>query len=220
MKLLQPWNSKDNIHIVIEQSLTLLFTLPWSSFSKKDTGWPWRFPVGEVIGVLRSAWASTQMTQRSGHCWAWPPTDPIPRLERGGALSISATWGYCCEPSMLSCKIPVTCGRLPAWQACIQPPQPGLRHLPASCWLHPHCEETWHPCRVRLPQWCERWGHQSHGQSSLGTNVWNQLQISCKPPALKIAPVICFNTGALRSAAFKICSSSSLLAKCQWKSYD
>lgn len=60
----------------------LLLTLSCSSFSKKDTGWPWRFPVGEVNGVLRSAWASTQMTQRSGHCWACPPTEPIPRLEK------------------------------------------------------------------------------------------------------------------------------------------
>lgn len=58
-------------------------TFSCSSFSRNDTGWPWRFPDGEVTGVFRSAWASTQMTQRSGHCWAWPHTDPIPRLEEG-----------------------------------------------------------------------------------------------------------------------------------------
>lgn len=121
-----------------------------------------------------------------------PPHRANAQTGKGGALSISAAWGYCCESRMLSCKIPVTCGRLPAWQACIQPPQLGSRHLTASCWLHPHCEESWHPCRVCLPQWCERWGHQSHGQSSLGTNVWNQLEISCNSLSLKITPVICF----------------------------
>lgn len=171
-KGLRPWNSKDNIHIVTWQSLTLLFTLSCNSFSRKETGWPWRFPDGEVIGVLRSAWASTQMTQRSGHCWACPPTDPIPRLEEEDLHQ------YLLPEGAAACPLgSVTCGRLPAWQACTQPPQPGSRHPTASCWLHPHCEESWCPCRARLPQWCESWGHQSHRRSSLGTNVGNQLAI-------------------------------------------
>lgn len=47
----------------------------------KATGQPWRFPDGDVMGVLMSAWASTQIRHRSGHCWAWPPTDPMAKLE-------------------------------------------------------------------------------------------------------------------------------------------
>lgn len=61
-------------------SLIFLLTLSCSSLSMNATGWPWRFPDGEVMGVFTSAWASTQMTHRSGHCWAWPDTDPIARL--------------------------------------------------------------------------------------------------------------------------------------------
>lgn len=63
---------------------TCPLTLSCSSLSMKATGQPWRFPDGEVMGVLISAWASTQIRHRSGHCWAWPPTDPMPRLEGGG----------------------------------------------------------------------------------------------------------------------------------------
>lgn len=46
----------------------------------KATGWPWRFPDGELMGVFISAWASTQMRHRSGDCSAWPATEPIARL--------------------------------------------------------------------------------------------------------------------------------------------
>lgn len=41
------------------------------------------------MGVLMSAWASTQIRHRSGHCWAWPPTEPMARLD-GGRRSVSA----------------------------------------------------------------------------------------------------------------------------------
>lgn len=58
----------------------ILITLFCRSLSKNATDWPWRFPEGEVRGVLISAWASTQIRQRSGHCWAWPSTEPIARL--------------------------------------------------------------------------------------------------------------------------------------------
>lgn len=56
-------------------------TLSCSSLSMKATGWPWRFPDGEVMGVLMSAWASTQIRQRSGRCWAWPATEPMAKLQ-------------------------------------------------------------------------------------------------------------------------------------------
>ena len=62
------------------QSPKFLLTLSCSSLSMNATGWPWRFPDGEVMGVFTSAWASTQMRHRSGHCWAWPLTDPMARL--------------------------------------------------------------------------------------------------------------------------------------------
>lgn len=58
----------------------MLITLFCRSLSKNATDCPWRFPEGEVRGVLISAWASTQIRHRSGHCWAWPSTEPIARL--------------------------------------------------------------------------------------------------------------------------------------------
>lgn len=54
--------------------------LSCSSLSMNATGCPWRFPDGEHIGVLMSAWASTQMRHRSGHWRAWPLTEPMARL--------------------------------------------------------------------------------------------------------------------------------------------
>ena len=46
----------------------------------KATDCPWRFPDGEVAGVLTSVCASTQMRPRSGHWREWPSTEPIARL--------------------------------------------------------------------------------------------------------------------------------------------
>lgn len=68
---------------ICSRDQTCPLTLSRSSLSMKATGQPWRFPDGEVIGVLMSAWASTQIRHRSGHCWAWPPTDPMARLGGG-----------------------------------------------------------------------------------------------------------------------------------------
>lgn len=39
-------------------------TFDRSSYRRYDMGWPWRFPVYEVSGVLTSAWASTHTTLR------------------------------------------------------------------------------------------------------------------------------------------------------------
>lgn len=56
------------------------FTFPFSSFRRKDTGCPCKFPVVVVSGVLISVWASTQMTPRSGWTLAWPEMLPIAKL--------------------------------------------------------------------------------------------------------------------------------------------
>ena len=56
-------------------------TLSCSSLRRNETGCPWRFPDEVVRGVLMSAWASTQITQRSGQCRAWPLMVPIARLQ-------------------------------------------------------------------------------------------------------------------------------------------
>ena len=66
-------------------------TLFCSSLSMKATDCPWRLPEGEVKGVFMSAWASTQIRHRSGHCLAWPSTEPMARLrgERSGSELVS-----------------------------------------------------------------------------------------------------------------------------------
>lgn len=58
------------------------FTFPFSSFRRKETGCPCRFPELVVSGVLMSVWASTQMTHRSGWILAWPEMLPTAILGR------------------------------------------------------------------------------------------------------------------------------------------
>lgn len=78
---IQEFNSCQRLHnINMQITKWTLITLFCRSLSKNATDWPWRFPEGEVRGVLMSAWASTQIRHRSGHCWAWPSTEPIARL--------------------------------------------------------------------------------------------------------------------------------------------
>lgn len=73
----------------------LVLTLSCSSLSMKATGWPWRFPDGEHMGVFMSAWASTQMRHRSGHWRAWPLTDPMARLRKKSSAFINNPIACC-----------------------------------------------------------------------------------------------------------------------------
>lgn len=65
-------------------------TLSCSSLRRNETGCPCRFPDEVVRGVLMSAWASTQITPRSGQCRAWPLMVPIARLQRTNKIILKA----------------------------------------------------------------------------------------------------------------------------------
>ena len=41
-----------------------------------DSGMPWKLPLGVVLGVFRSAWASIHNTQAFSFTWQWPCTVP------------------------------------------------------------------------------------------------------------------------------------------------
>jgi len=71
----------EEIQGLIQENPGSCGTLSCSSLRRNETGCPWRFPDEVVRGVLMSAWASTQITQRSGQCRAWPLMVPIARLQ-------------------------------------------------------------------------------------------------------------------------------------------
>lgn len=136
------------------------------------TGWPWRFPDGEVIGVFMSAWASTQMTHRSGHCWAWPLTDPIARLgeERHSRKYLqfpSNAQAGCRTFRALFIALFYTCDLLPTWPECARRRRLFSPRWTAFCSRRPRSWGTSRPCRVRPARRGESWGRQSHEQSSL-----------------------------------------------------
>lgn len=83
-----------------------LLTLSCSSLRRNETGCPWRFPDEVVRGVLMSAWASTQITQRSGQCWAWPLMVPIARLQRTNTVILKvlclANYQWLSQPVQLT----------------------------------------------------------------------------------------------------------------------
>lgn len=147
----------------------LRLTLSRSSLSIKATGWPWRFPEGDVSGVFTSACASTQMTQRSGHCWAWPATDPIPRLWMRSKWRLINKWEIIFKNwrGGWGAVSVVTCGPLPAWPRCDRHPPLCSQRPRASLWQRPPCEGTSRSCRAHPSSGSGNWGRQSRAQRNL-----------------------------------------------------